>query len=181
MLAALYALNGEATSVTATQIRALIKLHLGKKTPTNISDCLRKAAAYVEPAEAGPPLKWRLKSEGVSRLRKLDAKGLQKVFSLGLDDIDLVTKSIPGKKKKERMHNVLLLKGIAAYLGTGAARISHEQFKEACIHYDAYDVSNFAAYMNSFAAEAGGTKETGYSLTARGLAAGTELLKSLIT
>jgi hypothetical protein len=111
----------------------------------------------------------------------LDPKGLQTLFSLGIEEIDLVSQSVPGGNKKERMRSVVLLKGIAAYLGTGAARISYEQLKEACLHYKAYDAANFAAYLRSFAAEVGGTKEAGYTLTARGLAAGTDLVKQILT
>jgi hypothetical protein len=118
-------------------------------------------------------LKW-MKRSG------LEAKGLQSLFSLGIEEIDLVTKSVPGGSKKDRMRNVLLLKGIAAYLGTGTPRITYEQLKEACIHYDAYDNTNFARYLKSFAADVSGTKEAGFTLSARGLNSGTDLVKELL-
>jgi len=118
-------------------------------------------------------LKW-MKRSG------LDSKILGSLFSLGIDEIDLVAKSVPGKNKKERMRNVVLLKGIAAYLGSGVARVSYEQLKEACLHYDAYDGANFASYLKSFAAEVGGTKESGFTLTARGLTAATDLIKQML-
>lgn len=105
---------------------------------------------------------------------------LQSLFSLGGDEIDLVAKNIPGEGKKDRMKNILLLKGVAAYLGTGAARVSFEQLKEACLHYNAYDRSNFSAYIKAFAPEAGGTKESGFTLTARGINSGTELIKNML-
>ncbi len=47
----------------------------------------------------------------------LTAKGLSGVFSLGVDEIDLIAKNVPGKSKTDRTHSVLLLKGVAAYLG----------------------------------------------------------------
>lgn len=110
---------------------------------------------------------------------KLSAEQLSKLYSLGVDEIDLVTNSVPGKNKKDRMRSVFLLKGVAAYLSTGAARVSHEQVKEACLHYDAYDSSNFASYLRRMASEIGGTKEAGYTLTARGLTSATEIVKEL--
>ena len=110
----------------------------------------------------------------------LDSKSLQSLFSLGIEEIDLVAKSVPGSSKRERTRNVLLLKGIAAYLGTGTPRITYEQLKEACLHYNAYDATNFATYLKSFTADAGGTKEAGYTLTPRGLTAGTDLVKELL-
>jgi hypothetical protein len=114
------------------------------------------------------------------RRNGLTADGLATVFSLGVDDIDLVAKSVPGKNKKDRMHSVLLLKGIAAYLGTGVARVSYQQVKEACLHYDAFDTNNFAAYLASFAAEVSGSKEGGYTLTARGITVATDLIKGML-
>ena len=127
-------------------------------------------------------------SEGVSpvalkwmRRSGLTSSGLSVLFSLGVDEIDLVAKKVPGENKKDRMHSVLLLKGIAAYLGSGVARVTHEQLKEACVHYDAYDPANFATHLKSFAAEASGTKGAGYTLTARGITNATEMIKSLVS
>jgi hypothetical protein len=118
-------------------------------------------------------LKWMRRSG-------LDPKSLQKLFSLGIDEIDLVASKIPGSSKKDRMRSVLLLKGIATYLGTGVPRVSYEHLKEACLHYDAYDAGNFAAYIKSFAAEVTGSKELGYTLSARGLTSGTEIVKKML-
>ena len=113
------------------------------------------------------------------RRNGLTAGQLSSVFSLGLDDIDLVARSVPGKNKKEKMRNVLLLSGAAGYLGTGAARADDDKVREALGHYNAYDGTNFASYMKDLSAEVAGTKGTGYSLTARGLAAAAELIKSM--
>jgi hypothetical protein len=110
----------------------------------------------------------------------LSTGDLSKLFSLGIDEIDLVAKRVPGDNKKDRMRSVTLLKGIASYLGTGVARVTHEQVKEACLHYDAYDSANFATHLKKFAAEVGGTKESGYTLTPRGLSAATELVKEML-
>lgn len=109
----------------------------------------------------------------------LEADRLSAIFSLGIDEIDLVAKSVLGKGKKERMHNVFLLKGVASYLGTGSPRFTYDQVKEALLHYDAFDSSNFAAFFKSLAAEVSGSKESGYTLTARGLTNATALLKEM--
>jgi hypothetical protein len=108
------------------------------------------------------------------------ASGLKKIFSLGVDQIDLVSKAIPGSSKREKMHNILLLQGLAGYLGTGVARFTYDQLKEACLHYRAFDSVNAATYLKDFSADAGGDKSTGYALTGRGLANATELVKSML-
>ena len=52
--------------------------------------------------------------------------------------------------------------------------------KETCLHYDAFDRTNFAKHIKDFGAELTGTKESGYVLTARGLANATELVKEIV-
>ncbi len=125
--------------------------------------------------------------EGISPVAKkwitrngLKAQALSAIFSLGDDEIDLIAKVVPGKSKRDRMHSVSLLKGIAAYLGSGAARITHEQLKEACLHYNAYDAANFAAYLKSFAAKITGDKSTAYVLTPRGLSGATGIVRVML-
>jgi hypothetical protein len=71
VLAALYSLNAETTPVTAKQVKDLLKLHLVGKAPINVNACLRAYKPYVEPADPGPPLRWRLKPEGIGKLRSL--------------------------------------------------------------------------------------------------------------
>lgn len=124
--------------------------------------------------------------EGISPVAKkwmarngLKPKQLSTVFSLGVDEIDLIAKTVPGKNIKERMHSIFLLKGIAAYLGTGVARFTHEQLKEACLHYDAFDAANFAINFKSLSSEISGSKDAGYALTARGVANATEMVKTI--
>ena len=106
---------------------------------------------------------------------------LSRIFSLGLETIDVVANAVPGKNKKDKMRSVILLTGTAAYLGTGAARTNYEGVKEALGHYNAYDGANYATYIKEMAAEISGSKESGYTLTARGLAAAAELVKEMTT
>jgi hypothetical protein len=125
-------------------------------------------------------------SEGINpvaqkwmRRNGLSVSALSQLFSIGLDEIDLVARTVPGKQTKEKMRSVLLLKGAAAYLSSGAARVADEALREACVHYGAYDKSNFASYLKSFSNEASGTRESGYTLTALGLTSATEIIKQL--
>jgi len=110
----------------------------------------------------------------------LQANQLSVVFSVAGDEIDLVADNVPGKSTRSRMRSVFLLKGVAAYLAGGAARFSHEKAKEACLHYQAYDKNNFSNNLRAIAPEVSGSKESGYTLTPRGLAKAAELVKDLI-
>src|SRR5262249_50114361 len=106
---------------------------------------------------------------------------LSKLFTLGVDDIDVVAKKLPGKKKIERLKNVLLLQGIAAYLGSGVARVEWSKLKQSASHYDADVGGNFPTYMKKFSAEASGSVQTGYTLTSRGLSEAKELIEQMTT
>jgi len=110
----------------------------------------------------------------------LNAKDLSSIFSIGGEEIDLVLKKVPGDKKSKRMRSVFLLKGLAAYLANGASRFTHSDVKETCLHYDAFDAANFATNFKGLSAEVSGTKETGYTLTARGLNSAAEIVKALV-
>jgi hypothetical protein len=125
--------------------------------------------------------------EGISPVAKkwmvrngLVENQLTAIFSLGVDEIDLIAKMVPGTSLKDKMRAVALLKGVAAYLGTGATRFNHEQLKEACLHYKAYDATNFSKYMKSIASEVSGNASSGYMLTTRGVAAATDIIKQMV-
>jgi nucleoside phosphorylase len=71
VLTALYCLGAHMEPVTARQITDLLGLNLGAKAPANVSSCLRRLDAFVEPSEKGPPLRWTLTSKGLAQLRQL--------------------------------------------------------------------------------------------------------------
>ena len=108
------------------------------------------------------------------------AEQLASIFSLGGDEIDLVVNEVPGKSTRAKMRSVFLLKGVASYLAGGAARFAHDKVKETCVHYDAYDGPNFAKSLKAFAAEISGSKESGYTLTQRGLTNAAGVVKEML-
>jgi nucleoside phosphorylase len=110
ILAAMYALEAHVTPVTATQIRGLLKLHLGAKTPPNIPGSLRAYTAYASPVHEGPPIQWSLTSAGVKQLGTLsgltlstavDANSFQSdvgiVCALEFPELAAVLKAFGGK------------------------------------------------------------------------------------
>ncbi len=115
------------------------------------------------------------------RRHQFSTEALSKLFSLGLDEIDLVVSKVPGSSKKQRLRNVFLLKGVAGYLASGQPRFTHEQAKQVSEHYDAWDKINSSTYIRTLSAEVGGTAASGYTLTARGLTEAVELIKSMIS
>src|SRR6185437_185404 len=69
VLAGLYLLNAHRAPTTAAEVRKLLKLHLGTKTPPNISAILRNNPTLFTPADYGRPLRWRLTDQGIEKLQ----------------------------------------------------------------------------------------------------------------
>src|SRR6266849_5896529 len=122
--------------------------------------------------------------EGVSpvaqkwmRRNSFSASQISSLFSLGVDEIDLIANSVPGKSKREKFHNVLLLQGIASYLGSGAPRIDDNKLRQAAGHYGADPERNLWNYIKGLAADVSGSSSSGFTLTARGLTSATELIR----
>lgn len=162
-----------------------LKSGLGLGKYTGEADDTQGATASEKTSESSRAEEGGL--EGISPVAKkwmarngLNAQALSTIFSLGVDEIDLIAKAIPGTSKRDRMHSVLLLKGIAAYLGSGAARFTYEQVKEACLHYRAYDAPNFATHLKQFSPDVTGDKGTAYTLTPHGLSNATEIVKKML-
>lgn len=109
----------------------------------------------------------------------LTSEQVSSLFSLGVDEIDLVAPNVPGKSTRDRLHNVILLQGVAAYLNGGAPRVENDKLKEAMHHYDADVGRNFAAYMKDWASEFSGSRTAGITLTTRGLNSAKELVKQM--
>jgi nucleoside phosphorylase len=77
VLCAMFVTGAYETPVTAAEVAKALKLHLRRKTPKNIPDCLRKARPLVTPVEDGRPLKWKLTDEGLQKIHALSGLPLE--------------------------------------------------------------------------------------------------------
>jgi nucleoside phosphorylase len=123
ILAALHSFDAVTTSVTVKQIKEVLKLHLGNKIPANVSASLRGYTAYVEPAEPGPPLRWRLKQEGVSRLRALSGLALPTEATDAVFDSDIGIICALEQPELDAVTNAF--GGAKAWKEVGEARYAH--------------------------------------------------------
>ncbi|GGK17241.1 hypothetical protein GCM10011394_28060 [Luteimonas terricola] len=74
--------------------------------------------------------------------------------------------------------NTYLMLGIAAFLSTGEASFTDKDARELCEHFGCYDATNHAKYIKEFGNKITGSKSSGWKLTAPGLNAAAELVKS---
>lgn len=86
---ALYCLGANSNPVAASKVDELLRLHLGKKAPKNISDTLRKNSKFISVASKGPPLLWKLLDPGVAFLREKTGQNLPSKISSAVHEVDI--------------------------------------------------------------------------------------------
>lgn len=185
---ALKGLDDKAQARVLSYVSGMLNVSIESTTGSHDSENMQDASQQPARATAvAIPEATNADAEGINsvalRLMKrsgIEPKDLHGIFSLGIDEIDLVAPKVPGNSKREKFHNVLLLKGIASYLGTGTAKVTHEQLKEASLHYGAFDAGNAAAHLKAFSADFVGSKTAGYTLSPRGLTQGIEMVKEMV-
>ena len=89
VLSALYSIGKGTDQVTAKQVTALLRLHLGRSIPSNVNACLSKYSTYVERVEKGPPIQWKLTDAGLERLRAQSGLALQAALQETRYDADI--------------------------------------------------------------------------------------------
>ena len=89
ILAALFHLQAHVAPVTATQVANLLRLHYGKKMPSNVNASLRAYTGYVEPVAKGSLRSWYLTSKGLDRLRTLSGLALNTASDTTAFGIDI--------------------------------------------------------------------------------------------
>jgi hypothetical protein len=193
VLAALYSLGGLEKPVDSSDVRDLIELHLPKKeVPINIPGKRKDPPATATQADNNADVDSSDEDdsddlEGISPIAKkwmkrngLSSNRISQLYSLGVDEIDLVARKVPGTSGRERLRQVMLLQGIASYLNGGVPKIDNQKLKEAATHYDADVGGNFPTYAKEWAAEMAGSRASGdLTLTTRGLTAAKELINQM--
>lgn len=88
--------------------------------------------------------------------------------------------SLPGSatKRIDQVIHTYLMQGLAAFLATGEASFTDKEARELCEHFGCYDATNHAKYIKEFGNRITGSKNSGWKLTAPGLNAAAELVKS---
>lgn len=88
--------------------------------------------------------------------------------------------SLPGgaSKRIDQVIHTYLMHGFAAFLATGEASFTDKEARDLCEHFGCYDATNHAKYVKEFGNKITGSKSSGWKLTAPGLTAAAELLKS---
>lgn len=88
--------------------------------------------------------------------------------------------SLPGgaTKRIDQVIHTYLMQGFAAFLATGAPSFTNQEARDLCEHFGCYDPTNHAKYIKEFGNRITGSKTAGWKLTAPGLTAAAELLRT---
>jgi hypothetical protein len=167
ILAALFYLKAHVTPVSTKDVRSLLKLHCGKKMPASVNSSLKVYTGYVEPVVTGSSQLWSLTSKGIDRLRNLSRLSLSVESDAHAFETDIGI--ICALEHPELAAVTKTLGGPSAWKEAGNTRFAH-----------VYDSPNFSKTLKEFAPEISGSKESGYTLTARGLANAAGVVKEML-
>lgn len=123
ILAALFHLQAHVTPVPAKQVADLLRLHCGKKMPSNINASLRAYTGFVEPVASGSLRLWSLTSKGLDRLRTLSGLALTTASDATAFETDVGV--ICALEHPELAALIKVLGGPSAWKEVGNARFTH--------------------------------------------------------
>ncbi len=123
VLAAMYHLGAHRAPVTVKQIKELLSLHKLDAAKQNLADLLRKYQGLAEVADKGPPLKWRITSKGLEKLRADSGLALSGGDSPESFDTDVAF--LCALQQPELSALIQALGGDAKWTITGTARHTH--------------------------------------------------------
>jgi nucleoside phosphorylase len=123
ILAAMYDLLADSQPSAVAEINKLIKLHVTKNLPANVSARLKEYPAYVEPVASSTPKRWRLKSAGIEKLEAISGKQLKRQSEKNDFGIDVGIICALEQPEFEAVRDAL--GGPAAWQRVGDARYSH--------------------------------------------------------
>jgi hypothetical protein len=104
---------------------------------------------------------------------------LQEIFHIGAGVAEVIASDVPGSSKRAKTKSCYLLSGIRALLADDQPNFSESDAVELCRHVACYDSPNHANTRKDLGNQIRGTKDAGYSLSAPGLRAAAELIKSM--
>ena len=120
------------------------------------------------------------KAKAWIKKHNIGASALEEMFHLDGDRVELILGKAIGKSRRQQTVNTYLLTGVAEFLATGNPEFTDEIAREYCQHLGCYDSPNHSNYVKAFGNKITGSKQTGWKLTAPGLAAAAELIGSVL-
>lgn len=133
ILAALYYLGANNTPVTVRQITDLLRLHLRRRQPANVTASLRSYTSFVEICSREAPQRWKLTKKGMDQLRTLS--GLELTSPVGTVGYESDVAFICALEHPEFAALVEATGGAERWSVVGETRFSHV-YRESQIQTD---------------------------------------------
>ena len=146
-----------------------------KSHPTEGADVTQGDDSYEENEDL------QLSSKALSWLKrsKLKLEDLEEVFHFEGEEVEIIASDVPASGNRAKTQQCYILLGIKNLLQTGHATINDKEARSLCEQLGCYDSANHSKIVKDLGNQVTGDKDKGYSLTAPGLRAGTELLTQM--
>ena len=116
------------------------------------------------------------KAEAWIKKYQIESSALDDMFHLDNGRVELILGEAIGKSKRDQTVNTYLLTGIAALLEAGSPEFADETARGYCRHLGCYNSPNHSLFTKRFGNKLTGSKDSGWKLTAPGLAAAAHLI-----
>ncbi len=113
------------------------------------------------------------------RQNHIDESDLHEVFYIQQGNVEIIAHDVPGSSKRAKTRSCYLIAGIRSLLSTDQADFGESEAVEFCRHVGCYDSANHANTRKELGNQLRGHKETGFSLSAPGLRAAGDLVKTM--
>lgn len=181
------------TEATATVVDVLNafsseeRLRIVKASLTLLGDEISTSSAQSRGSRGSEQTEVGGDSE-ISEVHKLAQKWMQKnnimleqlEHCFHFDQGQVIPIALPGSatSKREQTVNAYIAVGLASYLANGEASFSDVQARKFCEQSGCYDIANHITAVKALKNRVTGSKSTGWTLTAPGLSAAADLVKS---
>jgi hypothetical protein len=110
----------------------------------------------------------------------IEMKMLEELFHFDSGKVDVIASVVPGKNKTQQTINAYVIQGLANFLATGSAAFDDKSARALCKNLGCIDEPNHKAIVRKIGNKITGSKETGWTLTAPGLAHGGTIVKDAV-
>ena len=110
---------------------------------------------------------------------KISVERIEDFFHIDARDAEVILVDLPGRSRREQTGNCYLLAGVRSLLASGEPNISEAEVIALCKRYKCHDSTNHATYRRQSSNYLAGDKDRGFVLSAPGLRAAAELIRSI--
>ena len=119
------------------------------------------------------------KASGWMKKYGIGADQLGHVFTVSVEEVDVIAASLPGGSKRQKTLEAYVLCGLRSFIHGGEGRFDDKEARALCLKLGCYDPANHSNYMKAFSNLITGSKDIGWRITNPGFERAAQIVKQL--